>query len=598
MIRRITSNWQRQPCWRVVDTCFADGQFFFDTWEHWRQDQHRPRVLHYVALCPSAPDTQRLVTACQQRLGRSALAQELTPHWFGLLPGFHRFLLSDGRVLLTVCVGDAMASLRQQDFAADTLLASLDTPTQAAGLDLRDVWSAKALASCCRHGTELLAYRCNPVDWAQSIRSLRQSGFTIDAPALADTQAQCAVGQFAPDWTLKTSRRQRAAALPVQRCAVVGAGLAGTSVAAALARRGWQVQVIDQAATPAAGASGLPVGLLLPHVSSDDCLLSRLSRAGVRLMLQEAQRSLKNGTDWAATGVLERQINGTPRLPTPWPGAGQAWSLPSAQAPDGRFDQVGAALWHSKAAWIKPAALVRAWLGEQGITFIGNTRVTRLQKSGGLWQLLDASGAVCAQAEQVVIANACGASALLQETAKQHPTLAQALTHLPPVQGMRGLLSWALHDHTPVPQGAFPALPVNGSGAMVAHVPTDQGPAWFMGSSYQPAAQDERSDHDNHLRNLEHLRLLLPNLALSLAPTFRSNAAQSWKGTRCVSLDRLPLVGPLDNGAAPSLWLCAAMGSRGLSFSVLCAELLAARMGAEPMPVPARMARALDALRG
>jgi tRNA 5-methylaminomethyl-2-thiouridine biosynthesis bifunctional protein len=39
------------------------------------------------------------------------------------------------------------------------------------------------------------------------------------------------------------------------------------------------------------------------------------------------------------------------------------------------------------------------------------------------------------------------------------------------------------------------------------------------------------------------------------------------------------------------------MGSRGLSFSVLCAELLAARLGAEPLPVEASLARVLHALR-
>jgi tRNA 5-methylaminomethyl-2-thiouridine biosynthesis bifunctional protein len=82
-----------------------------------------------------------------------------------------------------------------------------------------------------------------------------------------------------------------------------------------------------------------------------------------------------------------------------------------------------------------------------------------------------------------------------------------------------------------------------------------------------------------------------------LAPTFTSNALRTWKGTRCITADRLPLVGPLDDSASPSLWLCIGLGSRGLSFSVLCAELLAARMGAEPLPVDARLAQALNALR-
>jgi tRNA 5-methylaminomethyl-2-thiouridine biosynthesis bifunctional protein len=40
------------------------------------------------------------------------------------------------------------------------------------------------------------------------------------------------------------------------------------------------------------------------------------------------------------------------------------------------------------------------------------------------------------------------------------------------------------------------------------------------------------------------------------------------------------------------------MGSRGLSFSALCAELLAARMGGEPLPVEAKLADALDGMRG
>ncbi|MCX7225893.1 MAG: FAD-dependent cmnm(5)s(2)U34 oxidoreductase, partial [Burkholderiales bacterium] len=73
---------------------------------------------------------------------------------------------------------------------------------------------------------------------------------------------------------------------------------------------------------------------------------------------------------------------------------------------------------------------------------------------------------------------------------------------------------------------------------------------------------------------------------------------QAWRGSRCVSADRLPLLGPLIPGPDQGLWLCAAMGSRGLSLAVLCAELLAARWGAEPLPVDAALARTLDADRG
>ena len=160
---------------------------------------------------------------------------------------------------------------------------------------------------------------------------------------------------------------------------------------------------------------------------------------------------------------------------------------------------------------------------------------------------------------------------------------------------MRGLLSWC--EHRPPIDASFPPFPVNGSGSVVPRVPVEGALAWFMGSSYQPEHQMERSDLDNQARNFEHLQQLLPELARHLALAFSGTTLKTWKGTRCVTADRLPAVGPLETQAQPSLWLCAGMGSRGMSFSVLCAELLAARMGAEPLPLEAKLARSLEALR-
>jgi tRNA 5-methylaminomethyl-2-thiouridine biosynthesis bifunctional protein len=39
------------------------------------------------------------------------------------------------------------------------------------------------------------------------------------------------------------------------------------------------------------------------------------------------------------------------------------------------------------------------------------------------------------------------------------------------------------------------------------------------------------------------------------------------------------------------------MGSRGLTFAALCAQLLVARLHGEPPPLPARLAAALEAQR-
>lgn len=585
-------DWQGLPRWQILDTHFKHGRHFLEVWHAWQQAADRPRILHVVALCPSAPTPETLVQACNNDASLLPLASELIGHWFGLLPGFHRFLLAHGQVTLTLCVGDALQALRQHNFLADEVLVSLGECLLPDEFDVHNSWAIKALARCCRRATVLQGYLVPDADTADLYQQLRSNGFAISQTphAAADAADPSFQARFDPPWTLKTSRQSHTTALPVQRCAVVGAGLAGASVAAALARRGWLVQVLD--AAPAAGASGLPVGLVVPHTSSDDCPLSRLSRAGVRLTLQQARQHLQEGTQWAASGVLERQVGGTPQLPSHWPPEGQDWSV---SAPDKLTD--GPGLWHPRAAWIKPAALVSAWLSQPGVSFQGDAKVSHLHREAGHWQLFDDHKHLLCSAERVVFANASATRPLLDNLVHNHPALASQLQRLPTTQGMRGLLSWALHNESAGNEAVFPPFPVNGFNGLVSRVPTDQGPAWFMGSTYQPEQLLERSDADNHQRNWEHLKELLSSLANALAPTFASDALHTWKGTRCISADRLPLVGPLEADEQPSLWMCTALGSRGLSFSVLCAELLAAQMGAEPLPVEAKLAKALSALR-
>lgn len=598
--------WHQHSAWRVLETDFAQGSNFFGTWQAWRMDPQRPRMLHYVALTPAPISLEALHALAADRPDWAPLVDELAPQWFGLLPGFHRLTLAQGHVLLTLCVGESGALLREQQFAADSVYCHSGVASQPAAPQ-SSLWRAKALARCCRRGT---CISIGPqaldkqADWVQC-------GFVFEAPA-----GQPPIGHwravFDPRWTLKNTRKSfRTDALTPSTCAVIGAGLAGASIAAALARRGWQVQVLDQGDEPAAGASGLPVGLVVPYVSSDDATLSRLSRSGVRLMLQEARQLLKIGHDWQATGVLERRVDGSPGLPPEWTGAALDWSRPSSpaqaaleQAPAHTWhhgiDTPTPAIWHTQAAWIKPAALVRAWLRQPGISFQGSAQVCALRPSGMEWELLDARQQVLARAKHVVFANANAAVPLVEALQTSVPTLGLDRQQLPVVHGVRGQVSWSVHPEQH--SAAFPPFPVNGAGSLIPKVPVGNdlapGLAWFVGASYQPDNQPMATETTKHAANLGRLHKLVPALAHVLAPQFDAGDLNAWKGTRCVTADRLPMLGPLYPSDNPSLWMCAGLGSRGLSLSVLCAELLAAQWGGEPWPVEASLAQALNALRG
>jgi tRNA 5-methylaminomethyl-2-thiouridine biosynthesis bifunctional protein len=533
-------------------------------------------LLHYVGLTPSAPLFETLARCGLQDPQWLGLIEALKEHWFDLSPGFHRLVLNEGRVLLTLCVGELSHLLREQQFEADSFYLDIDA-AEPDHSDLWNNWTVKTLTRSCRRGTLI---NLSPIAAAWR-PGFEQGGFQFDGQSMW--------GVFDPRWTLKKTRASfKLDATAVGTCAVIGAGLAGASVAAALAKRGWQVTVLDAAPEPASGASGLPVGLVVPHVSKDDCAQSRLSRSGVRLMLQQARQLLRAGQDWDETGVLEQQF--------------EAHQGPMPDSPSG-------ALLHQRAAWLKPAALVRAWLARPNIRFLGNAQVSSLGKQDGQWQLRNAQGQELCRAHRVVFANAGGAFPLLFSMQDNQNAGGDKLsTHrLPSVQGMRGLLSWGLHTSAPKSaQEHFPSCPVNGSGSVIPWVPMDAAcggsaetsQAWYVGSSYQNDKETEREDAANHLSNLERLKQLMPPLGAALATEFQPEVVRTWKNMRCVTLDRLPLVGPVIEADHPSLWICAGMGSRGMSFSVLCAELLAAQWGNEPLPVGATLAQSLYALRG
>ena len=208
-------------------------------------------------------------------------------------------------MLLTLCIGDVQPMLRAQRFEADSIFLDGFSPTLNPAM-----WSPevlKAVSRFARQGTRIATWTI-----ARAVRdALAQNGFQVRKATGLPPKRDCLRGEFAPAWIVRRRTPPEAAAVP-GRCAVIGAGLAGAAVAASLARRGWEVTVFDAADRSAAGASGLPVGVLAPHVSPDDALLSRLTRAGLRLTWHELASRLKEGIDWRASGVLERRPPGVP----------------------------------------------------------------------------------------------------------------------------------------------------------------------------------------------------------------------------------------------------------------------------------------------
>ena len=530
-------------------------------------------MLHHVALSSNGFQNSGVETDLKP------LAEALDAQLWGLLPGFHRLVFEGGQVLLTLCIGDVQTLLKQQWFEADSVSLNL---SDLADTDM--LYTLKAIARLCRRGTALQA--CGQAASLHALQAaFQQCGFEI-------SESDVLQASYNPAWSSKKPNKSLPASQPGS-CVVIGAGLAGAAVASSLGRRGWSVTVIDSASQPASGASSLPAGLLVPHTSPDDSPISRLSRCGVRMTLQQARALLRHGTDWGHTGVLQRSLQSESlHLPPAWAlnqsHAASDWcysASPQTLAAAG-LPPSSTALWHVKAGWLKPSALVKAWLTNNdaspgvspGVKWRGDATAAQLKSANGTWLVLDAAGGLLTQADVVVISAGIDSRALIAALALPPPDL----------RAIRGQVTFGVQTDSV----QLPPFPVNGHGGLIPGITTLEGPQWLMGASYERDRVEPDIKAQDHAENLVRLQTLLPPAADVLANAFKGPQAQGWAGIRCATPNRLPLVMPLPG--VNQVWLCTGMGSRGLSFAALCAELLAAQLHREPLPVDKRLAQAMQ----
>jgi len=380
--------------------------------------------------------------------------------------------------------------------------------------------------------------------------------------------------------------------------------MAGAAVAASLAQRGWQVQVLEAATALGAGASGLPVGLAAPHVSPDDNVLSRITRAGVQATLNRAQAlaqaGLLNPQDWGLTGVLEHRIKGKRELPSgrALPQEQDRWSqrASAAQVAAAGLPNDSPALWHSQAAWLRPRRLVQAQLATPGITLRLGCAVQHMSHSSEGWTLWDAQGQLLAQTPELVLASAFDTAALLQGLVDSDTGSLLKF----PLHPLRGQISFGRVDTLSADiQAKLPPFPVNGHGSFISGVaaPGHDAAHWFIGSTFERDCTQAPVRNEDHAANQTRLSTLLPTLAEDMASGFASDQVQGWAGLRCTLPDRLPAVGLIDPVRWPGLHLCTGMGARGISLSVLCGEIMAANLEGQAHPLPPELAKHLAAQR-
>lgn len=598
--------WEGKQRFVILDDGFGDGARFFAAWLAWRDDPARSTSLHFIAIEPDPGVLAGLAAA--GRDARSApLAAQLIAAWPPHTPGLHPLAFDGGAVQLLLVFGDIAGALPKLHAEVDAFLVATSMETQGSLEGTRRF--CKALARLAAPDASVTS----ATNDTGAHDALLAAGFNFAAtaggldrvPERSFTVARFAPRHHQPD--LPRRAASRAARVSADEpVVIVGAGLAGSAVAAALAEQGRTSVVLDRRDSVAAEASGNAAGLFHGVVHRADGRHARWHRAAALAARGAVSRALAQGERGSVGGLLRIEPEATDRgdmqdtidrlgLPADYVRAVEA-----DEASEIAAARVSSPAWYfPHGGWIDPRGLARSFLGRAGdrVDVRLGVAVATLRREGERWALRDADGRLLFDASVVVLANAGGALDLLG-----HPAW--------PMTRSRGQLSASAAAHWAAT--AIPRVPVAGAGYVM---PAIQDSVWFGASAHvnDGEAGVRRSDHAGNVARLQALLTEPPMLDIE---SLAGRTAFRWS-----SDDRLPVIGAVPSASlvadanvpvaadsrrhdqprfvprAPGLFVMTALGSRGIAAASLGGSVLAALVTGAPVPLETDLLDAIDPAR-
>jgi tRNA 5-methylaminomethyl-2-thiouridine biosynthesis bifunctional protein len=555
----LPARWQGRESFVIVETGFGLGVNFLVAWEAWRQDPARAGRLHFISVESRPFEREDLSAALAPLAEIEVLAAALCNVFPPPLSGFHRLHFDAGRVILTLLFGDARVMLPQLVAQADAFFLDGFSPAKNPGM-----WSPEVVRELAR----LAAPGATLATWtvAGGVRTaLGDAGFRVEKREGFASKREMLVGKL----EAQGARRDPPAA---RRAVVIGAGLAGTLAAERLALRGWEVDLVD-ARNERSVAS---VGLVRPIANLRDALNAQVSRSAFLYALQHYRALQHDGYHlvWNRCGVLQLAEDDEEASRFAAIAASQDYPAAFLQFVDrARAIEIakrpvrGAGWWFPDGASISPESLAVASLARGGerIHLRLRRRVERIEREGASWRALDAEDRVVAEAPVLVLANAHDARRLLPEARLTLSAVRGQVTYLPPS-----------------PARALEVI-VSGTGYVV---PIPEG-GHCIGASYHHDDHDPGVRIADHRDNLARAEAMLPGFAAGLSPA----DLKGWTGFRTTVPDRMPIFGAT---SVAGVHMATGLGSRGLLWAPLGAELLACELEGEPLPLGLDLAGAIS----
>jgi tRNA 5-methylaminomethyl-2-thiouridine biosynthesis bifunctional protein len=347
---------------------------------------------------------------------------------------------------------------------------------------------------------------------------------------------------------------------------VVGGGIAGCSMAYALATRGVAVTLIERAPQLATAASGNPRGILHARFGAGDNALHRfvLAAYGYALGVMDAVLPV-DGVLRAECGLLQLAFSAGEQKrigklsSRRWP-AELLTFVDAAQASKlAGIDMGHGGLWFPGGGWVVPPALCERLTTHPLINVRTSCGVAAFDRSETGWQVTDNQGRI-GGADAVVVCCAQSARDFAQFSPFSFTTVRGQISVVAEAEASRSMTAVVCGD-------GYCAPSLKG-----LHV---------LGATHDFNDESTEVRFADHRGNLQKLAEYAPALRSALGEVDMGKIAGR-AAVRCSVAGSMPLAGEV----APGLYCSLAHGTRGLLSAPLSAEVIAAKICGQLAPLP------------
>ncbi|HEB62877.1 MAG TPA: bifunctional tRNA (5-methylaminomethyl-2-thiouridine)(34)-methyltransferase MnmD/FAD-dependent 5-carboxymethylaminomethyl-2-thiouridine(34) oxidoreductase MnmC [Gammaproteobacteria bacterium] len=584
---QLPDRWLNGTAFTIAETGFGTGLNFLVALKRWHETAPPNARLHFISVekFPLLQSDLRQAHLLWPEL--TQYSRPLLDAYPELVAGYHRLEFLQGRVTLTLMLGDALDMYKNLEAKVDAWFLDGFAPSKS-----DQMWQPELFKQIARLSHAGATFSTFTV--AGAVRcGLIASGFEVTKVAGFGRKREMLSGIFVGQPV--RSDRTPWFALPdkIESCsrtvAVIGAGFAGVATAYALARRGWAVTLIERHSDVAQEASGNLLGVVMPRLGVTVDPESRFYLTAflhVVRWLSELKRQHPE-LIWQDSGVLQllepKKAQRFTELSLP---ESLLQIVNSARASHlcGLPVQSGG-LFYPLGGSLNPAGLCRILVDSESelIQRCFHKTALSIEKNSDGWCVRDEAGMTLAEAPVVVLANG------------------YEVTHFKPcaelpVSRVRGQLTYLQESSV----GAALNMPVCYDGYITPAYENQH----VVGASYH------RSDQSGSLKKSDQNQIL--NSLYEQFPVMQTDELSLKSGRvafRATSKDHLPLVGPVADeewfrvhyegfrhGRRPDtypvakyqagLFVNVAHGSRGLVSIALSSEIIAAYLDGEPQPVP------------